>query len=208
MQPKYEIAEIFNSIQGEGPWQGLWVTFIRFAGCNLKCHFCDTDYQSRMTLCETGLVNRIAQESPERIVLTGGEPCLQITESLIKKLHMLDTYPEIAVETNGTVWHDALFRVDHITVSPKPGAPIDPTLKYTTIQELRLLVGMDKAADELLIHIPAQFHKVENVTLSPVFNSHGNVDSFALEKALMLVCKYRERNWRLSVQIHKLIGVQ
>jgi len=202
-QAQYQIAEIFESIQGEGPWQGRWCTFIRFAGCNLACDFCDTDHGTTHVMYEEDLVQYVAKTSPDAIVLTGGEPCLQINRPLIIKLQMIPSYPEIAVETNGTRYTDALSAVDHITLSPKLGGYISTAMRYIPIQELRVIV----TEFGMLYPDVEQFRKVEQVTLSPIFDKEGKLDRKALDKALYLITQNRDKGWKLSVQLHKLIGV-
>lgn len=207
MEKKYKIVEIFDSIQGEGPWQGRWCVFVRFAGCNLSCSFCDTDVKVQEELQETVLVERVKEYSPRYIVLTGGEPCLQINPHLMARFHRLETYPRIAVETNGTVWTDALLWADHVTVSPK-NTNIAPEVRYHKIQELRMLCGPEGFLLKSLIPI---FRSVEQVTVSPIFEQFSRdehrVNEAALQRALKLVEAHPEV-LRLSVQLHKLIGVR
>src|SRR5438105_3884028 len=137
----YTVKEIFYTLQGEGMHAGRPAVFCRFAGCNLwtgregdrasaVCRFCDTDfvgtggtsggkYPEARTLAE-----RIADHWPTKatqnrfVVLTGGEPLLQVDELLVDALHAVDF--QIAVETNGTV--KAPIGIDWICVSPKAGA--------------------------------------------------------------------------------------
>ena len=80
-----KINEIFYSLQGEGHYTGTPAVFIRFAGCNLKCSFCDTDFTSFTEMIEDDIVREIGQYPTNHIVITGGEPTLQITASLVSK---------------------------------------------------------------------------------------------------------------------------
>jgi 7-carboxy-7-deazaguanine synthase len=114
------ISEIFESIQGEGPWAGTRSLFIRTSGCNLRCSFCDTPYTSwrpegtARTVDE--LVHEVAASAAPDVVITGGEPLLVPTlPSLIE--HCREMGKRVTVETAGTV--DLEFNCDLIAISPK-----------------------------------------------------------------------------------------
>ena len=109
------INEIFYSIQGEGFHSGTPAIFIRFSGCNLKCPFCDTKHQDGKEMSISDIIEEISVMKSKFVVLTGGEPTLQINEELIKELHANRYY--VAVETNGT--KELLYGIDWITCSPK-----------------------------------------------------------------------------------------
>lgn len=109
------VNEIFYSIQGEGYHTGTPATFIRFSGCNLKCPFCDTDFKEYVDMTEDEIINEVVKYQSTLVVITGGEPALQLTTSLIDKLHDAGKY--VAVETNGT--RHIPTNVDWVTVSPK-----------------------------------------------------------------------------------------
>ena len=204
MEQKYKIAEIFESIQGEGGWQGKWCLFVRFAGCNLHCAFCDTNHKVRMEIQETVLVESLRGLHPKYIVLTGGEPMLQITPSLVRKLRRLPSYPDIAIETNGTIWNEALYYVDYIAVSPKADGVLATEIKYNKVDELRLVCTADGLVTPKVTDF---FRNIQQVTISPVFDKDGKINKTALNRALLLVEKHPDV-MRLSVQLHKLIGVQ
>lgn len=112
---KMRINEIFYSIQGEGRFTGHAAVFVRFAGCNLKCPFCDTDFNDYTELTEDEIVENVKRYGCKLCVMTGGEPTLQLTASLVDKLHKENIF--VAVETNGT--RDVPENVDWITCSPK-----------------------------------------------------------------------------------------
>ena len=81
------INEIFYSLQGEGKFTGTPAVFIRFSGCNLKCSFCDTNHSHYDEMGEDAIVAEVKKFPARHVVITGGEPTLQITSSLIRKLH-------------------------------------------------------------------------------------------------------------------------
>ena len=97
---KKRINDIFYSLQGEGHNTGRAAIFIRFSGCNLKCPFCDTDFSQYEELSDDDIIERIKDFPSRFVVLTGGEPSLQVDTPLIDKLHAHGY--EIAMETNGT----------------------------------------------------------------------------------------------------------
>ena len=128
------INNIFYSLQGEGRNTGRAAVFIRFAGCNLRCSFCDTEFESYREMSDEDIVAEVEALSPRPsnllkdacwqgdaralrplIVLTGGEPTLQVDEAFVDLLHQHDY--EVAMESNGTRF--APRNLDWLTVSPK-----------------------------------------------------------------------------------------
>lgn len=110
-----KVVEIFDSMQGEGSYMGIMCTFVRFAGCNLKCYFCDE--ASKYGKAKEKTIEQIVAKCKQRyVVLTGGEPTLQPQlKELIKALH--NAGHMVHIETNGT---NAVPReIDHIVCSPK-----------------------------------------------------------------------------------------
>jgi len=150
----YNVKEIFRSIQGEGYHMGTPCFFIRFAGCNLACDFCDTKetWQGGEEMSSSDILKAMFKElgssnSPRLVVLTGGEPCLQEDLSdLIDRLHEEGFY--VSMETNGTL--PTPENIDWVTCSPKQSAEvvnkeyfIHPTcnfneLKYVVTPEFKL----------------------------------------------------------------------
>jgi len=207
----YAVKEIFLTLQGEGGQAGRPAVFCRFAGCNLwsgreedraeaVCTFCDTDFvgmdgegggrfadaQALAAAVEAawrgGPSNRL-------VVLTGGEPLLQVDADLIAALHARGF--EIAVETNGTL--AAPEGLDWICVSPKA----DAALAQTHGQELKLVYpqpGVDPARFEGLAF--------ERFLLQPM----DGPDRIANTEAAIAYCLAHPR-WRLSVQTHKYLGI-
>jgi 7-carboxy-7-deazaguanine synthase len=118
------VAEIFNSIQGEGPAMGRPATFVRLAGCNLKCEGCDTIHDTWRDLSPEDVLRDV---TGERVVITGGEPTLQI-EELSKLIDLLyKNGKEIHIETNGTnaLGSEVLKKMRRVVVSPKRGSDVD-----------------------------------------------------------------------------------
>ena len=113
----YRITEIFYSVQGEGLKQGLPMVFIRLAGCNLHCRFCDTKYALKGGR-EKGvaeILRAAGRYRCRRVCITGGEPFLQNLSSLVKCLKRESYW--VSAETSGTLWQR--LSLDWLTVSPK-----------------------------------------------------------------------------------------
>jgi 7-carboxy-7-deazaguanine synthase len=207
----YTVKEIFKTLQGEGAQAGRPAVFCRFTGCNLwsgreedrasaVCQFCDTDFIGTdgpgggCFASADELARAIAQawasDAPRRfVVFTGGEPLLQLDPPLIEAVHQRGF--EIAVETNGT--QGAHPGIDWLCVSPKAGAP----LRQRSGDELKLVYpqrGIDPA--ELL---SLQF---DHFWLQPM----DGPDRAANTTAAIGYC-LAHPNWRLSVQMHKLVGI-
>lgn len=187
---KYKINEIFQSIQGEGTATGKNVIFIRFAGCNQKCKFCDTDFKDYVFMTEQKIVLEVKKYTSDTIVLTGGEPMLQLTQELI---NALSGY-KLHIETNGTI--DIFFSgIKHISVSPKDY--MNWNQKDGT--DLKILIDLSEI-DLDYIYADTNF---DNYILQPIDNGDYLLH---LDRAIKLVKKYPD--WRLGVQLHKLINVQ
>lgn len=120
------VAEIFNSIQGEGPAMGWPATFVRLAGCNLRCKGCDTDtnQDAWMEMSPQDVLQGIVSE---RAVITGGEPTLQM-EELCRLIDLLYSKgKEVHMETNGTnvPLGEGINKMCYVVVSPKRGSEVD-----------------------------------------------------------------------------------
>ena len=209
----YQVKEIFYTLQGEGANAGRPAVFCRFAGCNLwsgreqdrataVCKFCDTDFVGTDgTLggkfsSADALADQIAAQWPTPdqahrfVVMTGGEPLLQVDTALIDALHARGF--EIAVETNGTI--AAPTGIDWICVSPKAGAP------WIQRKGQELKVVWPQAGFALEELESADF---ENRYLQPMDNA---LRADNTEKCIAM-CLQRPA-WRLSLQTHKITGIR
>lgn len=207
----YSVKELFYTLQGEGAQAGRAAVFCRFSGCNLwsgreqdramaVCTFCDTDFVGtdgegggKFATAEA-LADAVAQTWPggggrPYIVCTGGEPLLQLDTPLIDALHARGF--EIAVETNGT--QPAPPGLDWICVSPKADAP----LVLTSGHELKLVYPQPLAPPERFAGLQFQ-----NFFLQPM----DSVLQREHTKAAVDYCR-RHPQWRLSVQMHKVVGI-
>lgn len=190
-----KLNEIFYSLQGEGLWTGTPAVFVRTAGCNLACRFCDTDYSYKFDASVDEVIARIEQagQGCRFVVLTGGEPTLQReSEALIRRL--LELSHEVHIESNGTTFIELPPAV-WLTVSPKER--LDPRMAARA-NEVKLIV--DRRVPEEWLSSPWSPDAV--IWLQPEGNKASNI-ALAVEAALANPARYR-----LSIQTHKIIGVR
>lgn len=208
----YAVKEVFLTLQGEGANAGARAVFVRFAGCNLwtgreadrasaVCKFCDTDF---VGMDGTGggrfadadaLADAVATEWGEGadrrfVVLTGGEPMLQVDAALVDALHARGF--RIAIETNGTLPVEP--GIDWICVSPKAGSDV----VQTRGDELKLVwpqPGSDVEAIERW--------DFANFLIQPMDDARGDANVRAAIDFAMARPK-----WRLTLQTHKMLGLR
>lgn len=208
----YAVKEIFRTLQGEGAQAGRAAVFCRFAGCNLwsgreedrltaVCRFCDTDFVGlngtlggRFASARL-LVSTIAgvwgKSTARRfVVLTGGEPLLQVDRWLIDELHAQQF--EIAVETNGTI--EPPPGLDWICVSPK--ATTD--LAVRTGHELKLVFPQAEAPPDAFAHLEFQRFSLQPMDGPNVAENTAGAIAYCLDNP----------RWELSVQTHKHLGIR
>jgi len=205
----YLIKKIFGpTLQGEGTWTGTVVKFVRFSGCNKwnglpkdkensVCFFCDTDFYGGDKLTSSQIVNQLnLLGSCKTVVLSGGEPTLQLDPELI--LTLKKNGYKLHLETNGSKNIDHYFDLlDHVTVSPKQ--PIQET-KITKGHDLKLLYPPPiKNTD------PHDFEKFDcvNKFIQPLEDRDWEANT----KKSVDFCASNS-DWRLSLQIHKILGVE
>ncbi len=194
----YRINEIFYSLQGEGFHTGTPAVFVRFSGCNLRCTFCDTQHQAGEMLSLQEIVNEVNKYPiAPLLILTGGEPSLFIDEALVAELKQ-KTGKKIAIETNGT--RPLPSNLDWVTFSPKTafdGGDLEPCV----------LMHCDELKVVYLSQDLAQYDGIEAKYrfLQPCF-----VEDLEQRKANMQACVEavkRHPNWRLSLQIHRVLNI-
>lgn len=201
------VVEIFTSIQGEGANCGLLVTFVRLAGCNLACSYCDTDFHTGTDYSLEALTERLVRErgegGPRRIIWTGGEPTLQLTEEIVR--HFSDLGYWQAIETNGT--RTPPRGLDYITVSPKVSVgTLLKNFRNIAIGEIRYPVGAETIVPNIEELPPA-----DHYILSPIFlpaEEDRGTDRNLISRTNLSHClclMRQDPRWRLSVQLHKLL---
>lgn len=187
-----KINEIFYSLQGEGHYTGTPAVFVRFAGCNLKCSFCDTDFTSFTEMTEDDIVRETGQYPTNHIVITGGEPTLQITASLVSKLHEAGKY--VQIETNGTNVLPEGCNIDWVTCSPKYKA-----VCLQHIDELKVVFeGQDMSQYDCLT--------ASEYRLQPCDTQDEGKNKEILRQTIDFILK--NPKWKLSLQTHKILNVR
>lgn len=192
---KYSLVEIFESLQGEGRNMGRPCVFVRFAGCNLACPWCDTDVKARFTMTLEELIAEVATYKAKTVVLTGGEPALvEGAPELVAALKNAGYY--IAVETNATIDADWFAFVDYVACSPKAEYPESIALKKAN--EVRVVAS---GADVLEFCRKVKgMIEADDYYVSPC-DHDGEID-FATAKSVLA----KLEGWSLSVQLHKILG--
>ena len=199
-----KVNEIFNSIQGEGPYTGTPATFLRLSGCNLNCKFCDTNHEQKQEL-SINMVKNIISENMEKhrtqiLVITGGEPLLQYDE-LKQLIHQLNC--PVQIETNGTIMKVPLNAC--YIVSPKTN--IKKIFNY-----YKNYHGLDRNIYfKFIIENGFQLHQVkqliqennyyETIYLQPEYSKAQEITKLILNKSPNI-------KYRISGQLHKYLGVE
>ena len=207
----YRIKEIYFTQQGEGSNTGRDFVFVRFSGCNLWsgkeknrksaiCQFCDTDFYgtdginggvySAKQLIEKIKSLWVSRDDKIAVVLTGGEPLLQVNDELVAALKQEQIY--IAVETNGTL--DAPDHIDWICMSPKANTEI----KLKKGHEIKVIFPQESLDPEKFSSFDfSEFY------LQPM-------DSNEYQENLNATITYCQKNpkWKLSLQTHKILGIR
>lgn len=203
----YLVNSIFYTLQGEGYWTGRAAVFVRFSRCNLWtgreedretaiCKFCDTDFASGYRCEEDELVEAvenywIGNQLDKMVVMTGGEPAIQLRSTLVEKLRALGFY--VAVETNGTL---PLPPVDWVCLSPKAGS----LPEELDADEIKLVFPQP---DLMPYDLESYGMRARHFWISPM-------DGPNLEQNTKDAIKYvlDDTMWRLNIQTHKVIGVK
>jgi 7-carboxy-7-deazaguanine synthase len=205
----YRVKSIFGpTLQGEGSAAGTVVKFLRLAGCNRwtglekdkpasVCSFCDTDFRGGKPMTPESIIDELERlGSCRRVVITGGEPTLQLDEWLCAAL--VAAGYKIHLETNGSSSIQAYGRwIHHVTLSPKQ--PISET-KLEWCTDLKILYPLihDGITMEQFSEFPAK-HRF----LQPVWDKDYEANVRAT------ICRlYGNPEWRLSLQTHKIVGVE
>lgn len=185
---KKRINEIFYSLQGEGRNTGRAAIFVRFSGCNLKCPFCDTDFSDFEQLSDEQILERVKVFPSHFVVLTGGEPSLQVDSRFVDLFHA-NGY-ELAMETNGT--HPIVAGIDWVTCSPKGQSVIE------RCNELKCIFG------ESDVQPDTHGISADYLYLQPCDVQDEQRNAAIVKRCFDYILKHPK--WRLSLQTHKLAG--
>ena len=187
------VVEIFESIQGEGAFMGQYCTFVRFAGCNLQCPFCDEHHKYGMAK-DMSVEDIVNQVKTPHVVLTGGEPTLQPQfEQLCTALSMAHHY--VHIETNGTKYIAPKQRNLWVTCSPKA-----PDFKVATpYHEMKLVVDPSLTIEKAY----SLWNKCTPIWLQPC---DGPYIEDSKRKIIKWVKQHPEA-FRAGIQLHKYYGI-
>lgn len=186
-----QINEIFYSIEGEGMRVGQPTTFVRLAKCNLRCRFCDTEFDRFVERSVDDIAAEVERHPAEWVCLTGGEPLGQNMGDLCQAL-VARGY-RIHIETNGTISPDpSLYDwIEHWTVSPKCFPVVEG---FGRIDELKYVVGKSFKEERVEEHLAGCIY------LQPESSNPEYV-----QRSLEIL--KRHPRWRLSSRVHKTLGL-
>ncbi len=205
-----KVVEIFRTVEGEGRWVGLPISFIRLEGCNLRCPWCDTTYsydgKSYRELTVEEIVEKVEKFKLKRVCITGGEPLLSknlplLVEELVKRNY------KIFIETNGTLWNKELenfIENIYITCSPKPPYYYVNKEILPHISELKFVVDSFIKVEHIIKPEFIEVLKNDIVVLQPESNKPEMV-----KKALQIqdeLLKFGIES-RIIPQCHKVLGL-
>ena len=205
LQIKLPIHETFQcTVQGEGYWTGTLVDFIRLAGCPVRCAWCDTGYQNGgkgLPSVPQSIAQLLDQLQSPRVVITGGEPFIhQNLPELVEAL--LATDKQVSIETSGAYWQN-VSPLAWITLSPKehinPKYPVQE-LFWSRSNEIKVVVSTGEEVDFYRKYF------VDNLNIPVYLQPEWEKRDRAIPIILELLKQHP--SYRLSLQTHKLIGVQ
>ena len=206
----YKVNEIFYTLQGEGAHAGIPAVFVRFSGCNLRCPWCDTDFADFTSMTAEEIVNEMLSlyDLPnvrrKMCVLTGGEPSLQVDKPLLDALHAAGFY--ICIETNGT--RPLPEGIDWITCSPKEGT----RLALTNVNEVKVVFTGTYDPEVWRTKIEAEHWMLQPLRYTGEWLLEHAVDEWEddrndnLDDTVRYILSHPF--WRLSVQLHKIVGLR
>ena len=201
---KYNVNEIFHSLQGEGINAGRAAVFIRLSGCNLKCPFCDTDFKASEEMSVKEIISTIYEvlgknPLPRLCVITGGEPTLQLEQSLIDAIHHEGM--QVCLETNGT--KPVPDGINFVTVSPK-----SPFLDHAEVVVEKCTEVKVVMTEKLSVEAIRSFEKIEAsyYYIQPCDTGYLRTNEAIMQRCVEFI-KYHP-NWRLSLQQQKILKVR
>lgn len=204
------VQDIFPTLQGEGPYAGWPAIFIRLGGCNLACHFCDTEFESYRPMEVLKILERVHQFSShqgkrnaELIVITGGEPLRQSIAPLCEAL--LEADYVVQIETNGTLFRPLPYGID-IICSPKVSNGTYHPIRGDLLERISALKFIISASTKEYRDVPDVGQEQYNIPIyvQPMDEYDEGLNKANLSRALQLSM---EHGYRLSLQTHKLLQI-
>ncbi len=207
-----QVKEIFPTLQGEGPYAGWSAIFVRMGGCNLTCDFCDTDFEDFDEWHKDSILDEVAKFSINEenqivrrlVVITGGEPLLQPIAPLCDDL--LERGFKVQIETNGTLWRGLDKRVE-VICSPKNTHGVYAMLRDDLLQHITALKFIVSTYRENYKNVMEVGQSAYNI---PVYvqpmdeqDQQKNLDNLFYATDLA-----QKHGYRLSVQLHKILGIR
>ena len=206
----YKVHEIFYTLQGEGAHSGIPAVFVRFSGCNLRCPWCDTEFEGYREMTAEQIVSEIQNlyDIPnvrrKMCILTGGEPTLQADKQLIDAIHAAGFY--IGIETNGT--RPMPDGIDWITCSPKEGTK----LALKQVNEVKVVFTGTYDPEVWRTQLKAEHWLLQPLRYTGEWLMMSGVDEWEddandnLDETVRYILAHPF--WRLSVQLHKIVGLR
>ncbi|OCG16866.1 radical SAM protein [Gilliamella sp. App6-5] len=202
---EFRIVEIFESLQGEGYNTGMPAVFIRFAGCNLNCAWCDTNFRQFTRFTVDALMTKVREYKSKNIIITGGEPTMvKALPELLVPLKNAGYF--IAIESNGLGKVDPL--IDYIALSPKFCYQSHyQKIKQTTANEVRIVTEKHDDFLDFCQYIEKQIN-AKRYYLSPC-EKNGEMNMLETIELLGKINQYRiDNKWLLSLQTHKFANIE
>ncbi|MEN2863570.1 7-carboxy-7-deazaguanine synthase QueE [Mannheimia haemolytica] len=201
--PRFPIVEIFESLQGEGFNTGMPAIFVRFGKCNLTCPWCDTNYNQFEQWTLSDILAKVRSYSAKNVIITGGEPTIQPNLSLLVEQFKKEGY-FLAIETNGL--KEVPAQIDYIATSPK--RMYQEKYQRRCIEfanEVRIVV--DGEVQGFCEQIESQI-KAEHYYLSPC-EVEGKMNLLeTITQIGLLNQRPNKPKWQLSIQTHKIVGIE
>lgn len=205
-----EVVEIFPTLQGEGPNVGIPAVFIRLGGCNLACHFCDTEFEDFSAHPLDDIIAQIdvaSREGENRVrhlvVITGGEPMRQPIMPLCETL--IADGLTVQIETNGTLYQPLPAAVEIICSPKASNGAYFPVRKdiLARANALKFIISADEPPYDTVPDVGQDIYKIP-VYVQPMDTLDGARNKANVAHALALA---QTHGYRLSLQIHKMLGI-
>ena len=198
------VVEIFHSIQGEGANAGKAAVFVRLACCNMSCWYCDTDWSKSTKMTVSQVLDEVKKHSnPEDfpnnlLIWTGGEPTLQLTDEILE--FFKDYYN--CIETNGT--NPVPGKIEYISCSPKV-SPMVLRKNFTHVNEYRYPIEVGDVLPDI-----SELPHADNYFVSPIFIGVEKERFQQVNENIEYSIRFIKKNpeWRLSLQLHKLLSIR
>ena len=195
----YNIVEIFHSVQGEGFRAGIPHVFVRFGKCNLRCEWCDTDFDTYTEMTGREILDEVSKYPSKDLIFTGGEPMLNDLWPLNRLLKARGYH--LSIESNGTI-EIPEHLIDWICISPKDQMYPNSVLRQRTGDELKCVyVGQPL---DMYDEIKTGFH---HKYLQPCYHEGESVEWNGKNFAHTEQIVKDNPEWRLSLQTHKWMGI-